>query len=166
MLKSSNFKRSLRGQPREGVVHGPNPSPPKTPLPKPLQSPPPPSPSKVPPPPSPPTWRAIMGWALPTSHIERPNYGVGPALLHIGGPMGGLPNMGEGKLPLCGQSPRPGGGRPLVVRREAGACDLVAAPPSPRPALPHFWTRLPNFGASVVFTTCLAQRSEKTIGAA
>jgi hypothetical protein len=25
MLKSSNFRRNLRGQPREGVVHGPNP---------------------------------------------------------------------------------------------------------------------------------------------
>jgi hypothetical protein len=47
-----------------------------------------------------------------------------------------------------------------------GARDLVAAPPLPRPALPHFWVGPPNFGASVVVTARLAQKSKKTIGAA
>jgi hypothetical protein len=55
MLKLSSFKRSLGGQPREGVVHGPNPGRPRRRARR-----------------SPPTWEAIMGRALPSPHIGGP----------------------------------------------------------------------------------------------
>jgi hypothetical protein len=54
------------------------------------------------------------------------------------------------------------GGRGGGISGGKGGLGFHPAPPFLRPALPHFWAGPPNFGISVVFTTCLAQRSEKT----
>jgi hypothetical protein len=90
----------------------------------------------------------------------------GPYLPPILGALwAGPPIWGEGRSPPCRQPPQPRG-QPLVARREAGARDLVAAPPPPKPALPHLWAGLPNIRASIVFTARPAQRLKKTIGAA
>jgi hypothetical protein len=56
-------------------------------------------------------------------------------------------------------------GRLHVCISGARARNLVAAPPLPRPALPHLWAGPPNFGASVVVTAHPTQRSKETIGA-
>jgi hypothetical protein len=72
---------------------------------------------------------------------------------------------GDRGSPSCRQRPRPGR-RPPVTRGGQGPAIWWLPPPFVRPALPHLWAGPPNFGASVVYTAPLAQRSEKIIGAA
>jgi hypothetical protein len=69
-------------------------------------------------------------------------------------------------LQAKGEGRRKGGGRGGGVSGGKGGPGFHPAPLFLRPALPHLWAGLPNFGASVVFTAHPAQRSEKTIGVA
>jgi hypothetical protein len=155
MLKSSNFRRSLGGQPREGVVHGPNPCThcrsfplPKSPPPK---NPPslfkgPPFPiSKSPPPPSPhlpplflPFFSLALGGGKPRAGHTCPWF---------------VPSKAKG-----GKGEKRGG---ISRGEESGGKEgrkFHPTPPIPRPVVPHIWARSPNFRASVFVTAHPAQK--------
>jgi hypothetical protein len=120
MLKSSNF-RSLGGQPREGVVHGPNPCTPSSKSP-------PPSPHLSPPSPSSSLW-------------GREAKGCPPPAMAAGGPR--LPQRPLA-YPPQGQEEggRKGGGRggrEGGINEGKGGPGFHPAPPFSRPTLLHFW---------------------------
>jgi hypothetical protein len=131
----------------------------------PTHAPPPPS-SPPPSPPFPPSPSSPLLLPLPLGlrggrlqQAGRPVRPRGPPCRH-----------GRWRAPLGLPPPRPkgrGGGR----REEGeggkwgkGGPGFHPVPPFPRPSLPHLWAGPPNFGASVVFTARLVQKSEKTIG--
>jgi hypothetical protein len=71
--------------------------------------------------------------------------------------------LGGGEAKGKGRKKGGGRGRGGEVSGGKGGPGFHPAPPFPRPALPHLWAGLPNFGASVVFTARPTQGSEKTI---